>query len=192
MDMELQRDFSTDKLAFDDYQAKGEGDFDSTADRMADHVADQAARHSGPIPTDRGALCKVVAAIVKSALTVEAISGLMMQFLAEDIRTIKIKVVQAVLHLVKSEKPHLTIDVIEHVFGFSKKKESDIARDHGIDRQVVSKRVVKMRKAFGLQTARHDETSGTYRDNRLSQYEQARDKIRLIRLNNGTHNNGTQ
>lgn len=125
---------------------------------------------------------KKASSLARLAITVDAISGMMLSYISEQIRTIKIQTISAILSLVKSDRPHLTIDVIELVFGLSKFSESDIARKHGIDRQVVSKRVVKMRNQFSLSTEQKNITSETYRKDRLAQYERAREKMREIKM----------
>lgn len=187
MTNEVYYDHARDGCDFERYQEtkqEAESTIDSTMDELTDAIFNRAKAFSGSCGIDAYSgegFAKIVSTIARAALTIEAISGLILQHINDQLGTVKIQTIRAILSLVKSEKPHLTIDVIEHVFGLSKDKEADIARRYDIDRQVVSKRVVKLRNQFGLTSLRKTETSDIYRRNRLEQYQSARKKLQEIK-----------
>lgn len=184
MHRELNYDPTADRYDSERYQETKqelEATSDSPVDLLIEEIHQRASNYAGREHAYAGeSFAKIVATIARAALTLEAISGIIVHYVEEQTRTIKMDTIRAILSIVKSEKPHLTIDVIEFVFGLSKDSESSIARKHSIDRQVVSKRVVKMRNQFGITPQRKLETAEIYRNNRLEQYERARERIREI------------
>jgi hypothetical protein len=154
---------------------------DSAVDRITDELADRAGRYGGTLPTTSGGLSKVVAALARATLTIEAISGVICEYVAEQIRSIRIQAVCAVLSIVKDTKPHLNIDIIELVFGITKCKDVDIARKHGEDRATVNKRKKAIQRKFGIETEEEKAVADTYRNVRLEQYQAVRIKLEQIR-----------
>lgn len=161
-----------------------EEEIDSPMDKLIDRMVQRANNYREEIPTAGRGFAQAVAAIARATITAEAISGLIFQLVNEQIRTIKIQSVTAILSVIKESKPHLAIDVIEHIFQLANLKESDIARKHKESRQVVNKRVKAMQRHFEIETDSQVEVATTYRESRLNQYQAAREKIQCLRLAN--------
>jgi hypothetical protein len=157
---------------------------DSPLDQITDSIVQRANGYSGPIPTTVRGFAQAMASIARAAITAQAISGMVFRLVEEQLRTIRIQTVTAMLSIIKDAKPHLNIDVIEHVFQLANLKESDIAKKNHESRQVVNKRVKAMQRHFGIETEAQVEVATTYRESRLNQYQAARKKLQCLNLCN--------
>lgn len=176
-------DFSGDRQSVEQYrqtQSASAQSIDSTVDQWTEHFAEHARGYTGRFPATSEGLAQVVASVAQAALTLEAISGLILGFVNEELRTIRIQTVSAIISLVKTPNPHLTIDIIEHIFGLSKNKESDVARKHGVSRQVINKRTKKIEREFGIESESSQQNSEIYRQDRLERYDLVRQKLQSI------------
>lgn len=179
-------DLCGDNNSFAAYQEAEKGrtaTHEEIVDQFADCLAEQARGYRTGFNESSHGLAKIVSSIARSKDTLVAISGMVLACIEEQIRVVKIQTIGAILSLVKAPNPHLTIDVIEHVFGLAKDKEADIARKHGESRQVISKRVVKMRRHFGIETEQKKAVCAVYSENRKSQYCRAWENLQLIKNN---------
>lgn len=185
MPEDYDHDYSRDRRSFDAYQqAKQDSEemLDSPVDRFAENIAEEAEKcQQGRVSTAMQSFREIISALVRTGRLAHAISGLVSEYVEEQCRVITIQTTGAVLSLIKTPNPHLTIDLIEHAFGLSKDKEADIGRRHGESRQVINKAIIKIRRQFGIETEHQKEITSIYSQNKLQHYEKIRSKLQSIK-----------
>lgn len=155
---------------------------DSPVDRFAERITIEAEKcNNGRVSAAMQGFREAISTLARTGRLAHAISGLVSEYVQEQCRVITIQTTGAVLSLLKTPNPHLTIDLIEHVFGLSKEKEADIARKHGESRQVINKAIIKIRRQFGIETPHQKEITSIYSQNKLEHYEQIRSKLQSIK-----------
>lgn len=127
---------------------------DSPADILAEILARQLANYRGPMPSTGEELRAFVVAQFRSAAGPTAVSAMLEQFVEEDHVTRSANTIRRMLVLVRSQvRPALTCDAIAIAMGIhigEGRSLDEIAEAHGITKQALSKRTIRVCEELGL------------------------------------------
>jgi len=154
---------------------------DSPADLLADAMHAQVASFDGEIPKTKEGLARFVVSIWRSAAGPTAVSAMLQNFIAVDEGIHIANAVRRMLVIIRSQaKPGLTCDAIAIAMGIhigEGRSLEEIAKSHGITKQALSKRAIRICNELGLPPSvlmRSEESRESYRRKQCQRHDAAR------------------
>ena len=121
---------------------------DSPADLLADALHEQLSDYDGPLPVSRDSLRSFVIQQFRYAAGPTAVSAMLENFVAHDEGIHIANAVRRMLVIIRSQaRPALTCDAIAIAMGIhigEGRSLEEIAKAHGITKQALSKRVIRI------------------------------------------------
>ncbi len=143
---------------------------DTPADQIADAMHAEVRRHAGPLPQDRETLGRFVVSLFHSAAGPTAVSAMIENYIAMDEGVHIANAVRRMLVIIRSQaRPALTCDAIAIAMGIhigEGRSLEEIAQAHGITKQALSKRAIRICDELGLPPSvlmRSEESRESYR-----------------------------
>ena len=158
---------------------------DSPADLLAQELKIQVDRYfddGGEIPESRDTFCRFVVEQFRSAAGPTAVSAMLENFIATDEITHMANMARRMLVIIRSQaRPALTCDAIAIAFGMhigEGRSLEEIAKAHGITKQALSKRAIRICNELGLQPStlmRSEKSRESYRLKQRQRHAAARE-----------------
>lgn len=154
---------------------------DSPADLLAEALHHQLGRYEGPMPKHRDELRTFVVCQFRSAAGPTAVSAMLEAFIAHDEGIHIAHAVRRMLVLIRSQaRPALTCDAIAIAMGIhigEGRSLDEIARDHHITKQALSKRAIRICAELDIPPSvlmRSTESRESYRTKQKQRHAAAR------------------
>lgn len=155
---------------------------DSPADLLAEELNKQLSGYQGPVPRDKESLRHFVVCQFRSAAGPTAVSAMLEAFIAHDEGIHVAHAVRRMLVIIRSQaRPALTCDAIAIAMGIhigEGRSLEEIAKAHGITKQALSKRAIRICNELGLPPSvlmRSEESRESYRQKQKQRHSAARD-----------------
>lgn len=146
---------------------------DQPADLLAEALSSQLAAYSGPMPQSRDELRTFVVRQFRGVASVTAVSAMIQEFIENDEQSHLAKAIRRMLVVIRMQaRPALTCDALAVAMGIhlgEGRTLEEIARAHGVTKQALSKRAVKICEDLGLRPSVLMRTENSRESYRLKQ-----------------------
>lgn len=154
---------------------------DQPADLLADALDSQLSAYQGPIPQSRDMLRLFVVRQFRSVASVTAVSAMIQEFVDNDEQSHLAKALRRMLIVIRTQaRPALTCDALAVAMGIhlgEGRTLEEIAKAHGVTKQALSKRAVKICDELGLRPSvlmRTEDSRESYRIKQRQRHAAAR------------------